>query len=517
VALRDLQFVTGATTCRKKGITMSHARHSARFVYTLIAFALLAMLALAVGARAQAQSDQRCFPETGQCMSGRIREFWEQNGGLPVFGFPITPQRAETTASGTFQSQWFERTRLELHPENAPPYDVLLGRAGDIRLRQQGRDWYTFPKADPSHANVPGDCVYYPETQHSVCGLFLTAYRSYGLSFPGVSGISAEESLALFGMPLSEPMVEELEDGKTYVVQWFERVRFEEHPENVPPYNVLFGRLGADILNTYMNPPITPTPAPPTPTPGVGPGGCMPKMTFVEDVTVPNGTTLQPNAEFVRTWRVRNDGTCYWDSNYRLVFSKGDQMGGPAWVPVPNTEPGARVNLSVPLIAPPTPGNYRGYWVMQASNGATFDGLVVEIDVAAAPAPTATAAAPAPTATAAATPMPSPVGPLWRWQGTALNDGTRIAVADPSRYTLQLRPDGSIAVKADCNQIGGAYSLNGNSLTIALGPSTQVACPSDSQADVYVQQLAAVVGYVYDNAALILNMKMDSGGMRFLR
>src|SRR4051794_1845350 len=90
------------------GITMSLTRRSPRLVYTLIAFALLAMLALALGARAQAQSDQRCFPETGQCISGRIRTFWDENGGLAVFGYPITPQRAETTASGTFQSQWFE-------------------------------------------------------------------------------------------------------------------------------------------------------------------------------------------------------------------------------------------------------------------------------------------------------------------------------------------------------------------------------------------------------------------------
>jgi heat shock protein HslJ len=486
-------------------------------MYTLVAFALLAILLAALGARAQAQTDQRCFPETGQCISGRIRTFWEENGGLPVFGYPITAQRAETTASGTFQSQWFERTRLELHPENAPPYDVLLGRAGDIRLRQEGRDWYSFPKASPSSATTPG-CVYVAETQHSVCGLFLTAYRSYGLSFPGVSGITAEESLALFGLPLSEPGPETQENGNTYVVQWFERARFEYHPENAPPYDVLFGRLGADILETYLNPPITPTPAPPTPTPGLGPGGCTPKMTFDEDVTVPNGTTLQPGAEFVRTWRVQNIGTCYWDTGYRLVFANGDQMGGPAWVPVPYTEPGAKVNISVPLVAPSAPGTYRGHWVMQASNGASFDGLVVEINVAAPAAATLT-----PTAPILPTPAPmptagvvSPVGPLWSWQGSLLSGGAQVTVPDPSRYTLQLRPDGSVTVKADCNQVSGVYTLNGTNLTITLGPSTLAACPPDSQADIYVQQLAAVVSYTYNNGALILNLRSGVGNMRFL-
>ncbi|HZG66058.1 MAG TPA: hypothetical protein VEZ12_04900, partial [Herpetosiphonaceae bacterium] len=108
---------------------------------------LLAVLALAIvfgstirSARAQ---DQRCFPETNQCVSGRFRQGWEQNGGLAVFGFPITPQREERNrdTGQTYLTQWFERNRFELHPENAAPYDVLLGRLGDDRLLQIGRDW----------------------------------------------------------------------------------------------------------------------------------------------------------------------------------------------------------------------------------------------------------------------------------------------------------------------------------------------------------------------------------------
>jgi len=349
---------------------MSFEARIVRLAYRLVTLDLLAMLMLVLVAGVQAQSDQRCFPETGLCISGRIREFWEQNGGLPVFGYPITPQRPETTPSGTFESQWFERTRLELHPENQPPYDVLLGRAGDIRLQQQGRDWQTFPKADPNHQDVPGGCVYFAATQHSVCGVFLTAYRSYGLNFPGVSGISPQESLALFGQPLSELMTEVLEDGQPHTVQWFERARFEEHPANTPPYNVLFGRLGAEILNT---------------------------------------------------------------------------------------------SLSSPANKPPL------------------------------------------------------LGTTWRWEGTTLSDGSRMPANDPSRYKVQFRSDSTVAVKADCNQVAGTYALKGSSLTITLGPSTLAACPPDSQATLYLQQLGTVVSYAYDNTgALILNMKMDSGNMRFM-
>jgi len=55
-----------------------------------LAVALLALFPLA--APAAAQTDQRCFSETGQCLAGPIQASWERNGGLPVFGFPITAQ-----------------------------------------------------------------------------------------------------------------------------------------------------------------------------------------------------------------------------------------------------------------------------------------------------------------------------------------------------------------------------------------------------------------------------------------
>jgi hypothetical protein len=59
-------------------------------------FFLTLLLARGHMAPAAAQSGERCFAETGYCASGRIREFWEQNGGLPVFGLPITPLQPET-------------------------------------------------------------------------------------------------------------------------------------------------------------------------------------------------------------------------------------------------------------------------------------------------------------------------------------------------------------------------------------------------------------------------------------
>jgi hypothetical protein len=231
-----------------------HIRLRPAFALSLIVF-----LCLIPYANTRAQSDERCFPETNYCISGRIREFWEQNGGLPIFGFPIGPQQAETVEGKSFQAQWFERNRLELHPENAAPYDVLLGRLGVDRLVQQGRDWFGFPKSQPHEG-----CLFFEATGHSLCPTFLGYWQANGLEFDGLSGKSQDESLALFGMPISEPQAETLSDGRSYIVQWFERARFEMHPENQPPYDILLGLLGNETRGSANSPPPPPSPTPET-------------------------------------------------------------------------------------------------------------------------------------------------------------------------------------------------------------------------------------------------------------
>jgi hypothetical protein len=222
-------------------------------------FMALALCVLLVPT-ASAQGDQRCFPETGQCISGRIREFWEGNGGLAVFGYPTNGQHEEPIEGKPFQVQLFERNRLELHPENARPYDVLLGRLGADRLGQQGRDPFTFPKTQAQDG-----CRYFTETQHNVCGDILKAWHASGLEFDGKRGKSEAENLALFGLPLSDLQIENIQ-GKDYQVQWFERARFELHPENAPPYTVLLGLLGNEIRDNgqpqNIAPPQQPKPLP---------------------------------------------------------------------------------------------------------------------------------------------------------------------------------------------------------------------------------------------------------------
>jgi hypothetical protein len=175
------------------------------------------------------------FAETGQSLQGRFLDYWRGNGGLPVFGYPIAAQ------GGAPQAQVFERARFELHPENRAPYDVLLGRLGVEALESQGQDWQTFSKADPSAPH------YFAATGHAIAPQFWSYWSSHGLELDGRRGSSFAESLALFGMPISEPRQETIEGGRTALVQWFERARFEYHPENRAPYDVLLGRLGSAL------------------------------------------------------------------------------------------------------------------------------------------------------------------------------------------------------------------------------------------------------------------------------
>jgi hypothetical protein len=200
---------------------------------------------LAVLVWQQTAPGQRCFAETGYCINGRIRSFWERHGGISIFGLPLSPQQEQIIDGTPRQVQWFQRNRLELHPENAPPYDVQIGRIGVERLEQQGRTWFTFEKSTPQ-----AGCRFFPETGQNVCGDILAAWRSNGLEFDGLRSTSEAESLALFGMPLSAVRTETLADGQSYTVQWFERARFELHPQQAPPFHVQLGLLGDEIQQT---------------------------------------------------------------------------------------------------------------------------------------------------------------------------------------------------------------------------------------------------------------------------
>lgn len=102
---------------------------------------------------------------------------------------------------------------------------------------------------------------------------------------------------------------------------------------------------------------------------GAAAGGCD-SMFFVADVTVSDGDEIAAGTPFTKTWSVKNDGTCDWTTSYLLIFSSGDQMGGPTSTPLTaSVAVGATTNISVNLTAPSAAGDYTGYWAIANAAG----------------------------------------------------------------------------------------------------------------------------------------------------
>ncbi|GAB4482551.1 MAG: hypothetical protein Kow00124_31480 [Anaerolineae bacterium] len=108
-----------------------------------------------------------------------------------------------------------------------------------------------------------------------------------------------------------------------------------------------------------------------TPAPTLDPD-CPPDATFIEDVTVPDGTRFEPGETFNKTWRVVSDGCADWPAGTALYFVRGDRMDGPQRAEVPPVPTGEEVDLTIRLTAPTANGSYRGYWELRGPDGVRF-------------------------------------------------------------------------------------------------------------------------------------------------
>ena len=112
------------------------------------------------------------------------------------------------------------------------------------------------------------------------------------------------------------------------------------------------------------------------------PEGCTFGASYMADITIPDDTVFAPGATFVKTWRIKNSGTCEWEAGMKLTFVSGDPLGGPATVDVPVVALNSPVDISVNFVAPAAPGTYRSNWRMQSPDGTQFGStLYVQIIV----------------------------------------------------------------------------------------------------------------------------------------
>lgn len=95
---------------------------------------------------------------------------------------------------------------------------------------------------------------------------------------------------------------------------------------------------------------------------------------FIADVTVPDGTNFSPGTAFNKTWRLKNIGTCAWNSSdVSLIFSSGERMGAPSSLALSTTvNPGQTVDVTVAMTAPSAAGHYFGYYKMKSTSGGEF-------------------------------------------------------------------------------------------------------------------------------------------------
>ncbi len=110
---------------------------------------------------------------------------------------------------------------------------------------------------------------------------------------------------------------------------------------------------------------------PSEPSDASSPADCL-NSTYVSDVTVPDNTHFEKGESFVKTWRVRNSGSCPWPDDAKLALVDGDALGAPQSVAVEALEAGGTTDLSVDMVAPDADGSFRGIWRLVDGSGNPF-------------------------------------------------------------------------------------------------------------------------------------------------
>lgn len=163
----------------------------------------------------------RYFPGTGHNVQSEFLAFFDRYNGQVLFGQP----RTEAMVQSGLTVQYFERVRMELHPENPPQYRVQLTLLGDLLgYRQSPIPSYSIPPLNHAQRR------YYPQTGHTLSYVFLQYYDSHG-------------GLDVFGYPISEMV-----NVNGRVVQYFQRGKMEWHPENPPSSQVTLGALDNEYI-----------------------------------------------------------------------------------------------------------------------------------------------------------------------------------------------------------------------------------------------------------------------------
>ncbi|HEX3723372.1 MAG TPA: DUF4232 domain-containing protein [Nitrolancea sp.] len=269
-------------------------------VVVLAAFLLIPVFANAAPANLPSRV---YFPETGHYLANGFLDYWRLNGGLMMFGYPIT----EEFSQNGLTVQYFQRAVFEYHPDAPAGYTVQLRRLGAIETASNSN-----PAFAPTTGSSNASCTFYQQTGHGVCFGFRDYWQDHG-------------GLSMFGYPISNEFTE-----NGFTVQYFERARFEYHPGNPPQYQVLLGLLGntaaqQDGVNTTALPASNGVP---NYDPGLMAGTCQP---WQLSLTPGAGNAATGHREYIYTFQNVSQVPC------TLYGYPGMQMYDATGAPLPTT------------------------------------------------------------------------------------------------------------------------------------------------------------------------------------
>ena len=356
-------------------------------VYRVGLIFILAFLAALWPQNLRATDHTTYFPETGMSVSFGFKRFFEERGGVEIFGYPITPELQERGRT----VQYFQRARFEYHPEHAGTrYEVQLGLLGDILTT--GR---TFPKATP--VETTENQRYFSETGHVVSGVFLRFFNTRG-------------GLDIFGYPISEVIQE---NGKT--VQYFQRSRFEYYPQLPETHQIALGLLGEELAQQ------------------VGPRGQF-WVTGLPNTVMTNQTlSLQVKVQNTGIMRWLRSGPTAVSVGYRWLNQAGSTVLEGSRLTLPEVLPAGSVAfVGMSLRTPAQGGIYTLQWdLWQAGRG-----WAAARDPSAATRQALSVHSPLPTPTPMPAPRPTPVS-------VSAADGMLIRVGVFSTAEQSMRISGS--------------------------------------------------------------------------
>ncbi len=111
-------------------------------------------------------------------------------------------------------------------------------------------------------------------------------------------------------------------------------------------------------------------------------GPCSNNLTYINDLTVPDGSAIQPGASIDKRWEVQNSGTCDWDEGYSLRLMTGDELGAGTQHALYPARSGSNAVLQILFQAPADAGEYRSAWQAYDPQGQPFgDPIYMDIIV----------------------------------------------------------------------------------------------------------------------------------------